>query len=302
VYNEDIAKDYLYASAFAYCPADRQESGDCKAAGAAMERLGMKSVFAIDNGRIGDPITMTIMERRKDKEIIVAFSGTKGIEELVDEIVEGLPVDYDLHPSQGSKVLGYFYHSYKDEFRTSFIKKIKTMADSWHDSGYRIIFTGHSLGGAIALHAAADAILEGIFKKHQVYIYTYGLPRVGNIEFLNQFINQCAEFYRVVHNRDLVSHVPPCITDLSGGCLKTGFLPLYPHQPPTEIWYTEDMTSYTLCSKTEGEDRSCSNKVYHESYEDHIYYFGIEIGQFHNYESEELALKDSALKTLKISK
>jgi hypothetical protein len=256
----------------------------------------------MDNGNLGDPITMTIMERSIGKEIIIAFSGTKSPHELFDEVVKGYPVDYDLHPSIGSKVEGFFYYSYKNAFRDTFMTKIKEMSDSWHDLGYKIVFTGHSFGGTLAIHAAADAILEGIIKKHKVHIYTFGMPRVGNLEFYEQFISECDEFYRLVHNRDMIPHVPPCISNLSGGCVKKGYFPIFFHHAPTEVWYTKDNSAYTVCSKTEGEDTSCSNKEFHDSIDDHLVYFGIRVGQMFEHEFNEIETKESRSEILKISK
>jgi hypothetical protein len=261
----------------------------------------MKTVLVLDNNVLDDPITMTILERSVNKEIIIAFSGTKKYQELVDEIVKGLPVDYDLHPSDGSRVLGFFYRRYLDDFRVQLLLKLKDMVNSWYDSGYSVVFTGHSLGGAIAIHAAADALLEGIISKQKVYIYTFGQPRVGNDAFMNQFIHEADEYYRLVHYNELVPHVPPCIPDLSGGCIKTGFFPIFPYHAPTEVWYTEDMSSFTVCSSIEGEDRSCSNQVTSDSIDNHIHYFGIEVGEYYNSNSFELKTDVFSSEFLKIS-
>jgi len=82
---------------------------------------------------------------------------------------------------------------------------------------YRVVFTGHSLGGALTLHAVADALLCGILKDHDVYVYTFGQPRVGNAAFLNLFTPYLKGYYRVVHYKDMVAHIPPCIPNLHSG-------------------------------------------------------------------------------------
>jgi predicted lipase len=41
------------------------------------------------------------------------------------------------------------------------------------------LFTGHSLGGALATLAALD-VKRQINPSNTVYFYTYGCPRVGN--------------------------------------------------------------------------------------------------------------------------
>ncbi len=53
--------------------------------------------------------------------------------------------------------------------------------------------------------------------------------------------------YRVVHNRDIVPHVP------------FEFIK-YAH-PPNEIFFDENMKNYTICSES-GEDPKCSNQFF----------------------------------------
>jgi hypothetical protein len=146
---------------------------------------------------------------------------------------------------------------------------------------YRFTFTGHSLGGALAVHAAAGWILSDLLVSNKVYIYTYGQPRVGNKEFLDLFEHRVDEFYRVVHHKDIVSHMPPCMTDWHNSCHTSGILPIYPFHSAQEIWYEENFPSYTECNSTHGEDPLCSNSQKFMSVDNHLYYFGIQPGMFY---------------------
>jgi triacylglycerol lipase len=65
--------------------------------------------------------------------------------------------------------------------------------------GLPIVFTGHSLGGALATIAASRLPGHGR--------YPCGSPRVGNAAF-NQRV-ESSPWYRVVNGRDLVCQVPP---------------------------------------------------------------------------------------------
>lgn len=288
-YSEEKAQDYLYASALAYCPAEKVMAGQCKAATVKAEALGIKPIFSLDNDNFDDPVTMTFMARKSKKELIIGFSGTKGARELIDEIEHVIPTSYDIHPSEGSKVFGFFYQHYMQDFRSVFLQKLKEFVNSRNYKGYTIVFTGHSLGGAITVHAAADAILSELLTGRDVVMYTYGQPRVGNIQFLNQFDSRFMDHFRVVHNKDLVPHVPPCITNLDHGCLKDGTFPIFPYHAPTEVFYTEEMDSFKVCSSGEGEDNTCSDSIFSDSIDDHTHYFGVHVGQFHN---QDMSLKE----------
>ncbi|MEY3903731.1 MAG: hypothetical protein RL189_3037 [Pseudomonadota bacterium] len=68
-------------------------------------------------------------------------------------------------------------------------------------------YIGHSLGGALAMLAAAD----GIAGKVKVEgVVTLGQPRTGNATFSENFSKLLGEkYFRFVHARDLVPHLPP---------------------------------------------------------------------------------------------
>lgn len=73
--------------------------------------------------------------------------------------------------------------------------------------GYRVVATGHSLGGAVATLGAAQLRKDGI----PVDIYSYGSPRVGN-GVLSDFIsNQAGAEFRITHLDDPVPRLPPII-------------------------------------------------------------------------------------------
>lgn len=67
--------------------------------------------------------------------------------------------------------------------------------------------TGHSLGGAFAVTAAADGMAGGMFGLPS--IYTYGQPRVGNLAFTDWIdARLVGRFFRIVHSADIVPRVP----------------------------------------------------------------------------------------------
>ena len=259
----------------------------------------MKPIFSIHNQNEKDPIYMTILVKNETKEIIIGFSGTKGPSELIDEIKDMLPKKYLIHENKGAQVFSFFYHHYVDEFREIFFEKLTEIVSSEEYEDYKFVFTGHSLGGALCLHAAADAILMKILDKREVIIYTYGQPRIGNMEFFELFIDDVSKYYRLVHHHDIVPHVPPCIPDLRHGCLNQGILPIYPIHAPTEVFYDKDMEKYTVCSPGNGEDPRCSNKIINDSVDNHLFYFGIHVGHLYQEESEELVNSEAINSLLK---
>ncbi|KAB8067450.1 alpha/beta-hydrolase [Aspergillus leporis] len=95
-------------------------------------------------------------------------------------------------------------------------------------SNYQIVFVGHSLGGALATVGAADFRAQG----HNVTLYSYAAPSVGNYELSKFITNQAAgATYRLTHSTDVV---PRVLYDLS---MKVRFLPQYSQLSP-EYWIT----------------------------------------------------------------
>lgn len=73
---------------------------------------------------------------------------------------------------------------------------------------YKIVVTGHSLGGAIATVATANLRAAGIAN---IDMYTYGSPRVGNAAFVDFVSAQPGLEIRVTHLDDPVPRLPPII-------------------------------------------------------------------------------------------
>lgn len=77
----------------------------------------------------------------------------------------------------------------------------------------RVIITGHSLGGAVATIMAS--YLRG--KGKACDLYTYGCPRVGNLQFATFASNQQALGFsaRITNQKDVVPAIPPAICGYS---------------------------------------------------------------------------------------
>jgi hypothetical protein len=76
------------------------------------------------------------------------------------------------------------------------------------DPDYQIVFTGHSLGGAVAQLAALELRLDG-GPFEGAPQYNYGSPRVGNYVFVRYLMQQDAPDFRVTHYNDFATVFPP---------------------------------------------------------------------------------------------
>jgi predicted lipase len=70
----------------------------------------------------------------------------------------------------------------------------------------RILATGHSLGGALSVIAGLR--LKAKFNV-KVVVHNFGCPRIGNAAMAQFIFTRVDTIYRVVHNKDIVPHLPP---------------------------------------------------------------------------------------------
>ncbi|RDA91339.1 hypothetical protein CP533_0016 [Ophiocordyceps camponoti-saundersi (nom. inval.)] len=109
---------------------------------------------------------------------------------------------------------------------------------------YRVVVTGHSLGGAIAT-------LAGIHLRNQNIscdIYTYGAPLVGNWELANHISSQDGFTGRITNGQDVVTAIP----QISWSPRWT-----YAHSYP-EYWYDKRLGGVNRQYET-NQPRRCEN-------------------------------------------
>lgn len=125
---------------------------------------------------------------------------------------------------------------------------------------------GHSLGGALATHAAAD--LSFLYKSGGpvgIKLTTFGSPRVGDQTFSTWLQAQTQSSWRMTHYCDPVPHLPPTLHEINW------------HHVATEIFEGHTATSYKQCNGS-GEDPSCADGIllpFRAS--DHLSYMGIDL-------------------------
>ena len=135
-----------------------------------------------------------------DDIIIVAFRGTE------PSHLRDLLADAQFHKVQGpfGVVHRGFLHAYelvKDDL-------VNTIGRFRAASRPQSLWcTGHSLGGALAVVAAAHLLAQG----HTVNgLYTFGQPRVGDEAFTTECTRRLAgQYFRFVNNNDTVTRVAP---------------------------------------------------------------------------------------------
>lgn len=147
-------------------------------------------------------------ESQGKHNILLVFKGSDEIEDWVTNLTSG-----------GTRFLGktnkHVHKGFQDALRL-FIKTIKRSTFKINgkicsldealipllNENTKIIFTGHSLGGAIATLAACYFYDKGL-KSENIEVYTFGAPPVASQAFVDHFRGKLA-IYRVVNQLDVI--------------------------------------------------------------------------------------------------
>ena len=223
-FSVDMISYYLWFSSFGYCDDEVISEGKCcrRQIMENWELIDHKqyNILKIEKDNILFPLfellktfnieykgiyhyNYAILKSDKFKKFIVCFPGTSTLLQLLGELFMSGFVQYS--KSKNINVMKFFYDVfkliYKDIFKESFISNLKKNSD------YQIIFTGHSLGGAIATLISYYYADEKISTNEPVLI-TFGQPRVGDLNFAKDYMRLIPLVFRVARENDIVTKIP----------------------------------------------------------------------------------------------
>ncbi|KAJ1802090.1 hypothetical protein LPJ75_006295, partial [Coemansia sp. RSA 2598] len=139
-----------------------------------------------------------------DREIVVALAGTHRYRAL---ITDASVLTFPYIPGAAMGVHGGFLDSVRG-VAGQVQQRLERLVADYPD--YMIIFTGHSKGGAEAALSALELVrrVQGI--KPRVRVWTFGEPRLGDVEFAEFYNHQLGSAtYRVTSMADPVVAMPP---------------------------------------------------------------------------------------------
>ncbi|MBK8101073.1 MAG: lipase family protein [Planctomycetes bacterium] len=182
---------------------------DCARLSAAVYRdLGVAAQFAghvgylVDGTRTFDEKDTQVMVGTRGNDVVVCYRGTEPTK-LEDWLTDA---KFKLVPAQERKLGAGRVHGGFATALDLVAARVDKLVQSLVTKESRLVFTGHSLGAALAsLHACRWA------PQREVALVTFGSPRVGDGEFARQVDQLLGKgtSLRFVNGRDLVTRVPP---------------------------------------------------------------------------------------------
>eukprot|EP00668_Euglena_longa_P012500 GGOE01014955.1.p1 GENE.GGOE01014955.1~~GGOE01014955.1.p1 ORF type:complete len:1132 (+),score=268.54 GGOE01014955.1:77-3472(+) len=176
----------------------------------------------MDVGRYGYRL-MGVISRDANQAMVVAckdhvgvsFRGTANTENIRTDLKAWMTMYREMvaDQSRARRCLSSFFiprvhKGFYAAWKALRVEMLQKLAEAVDESGTcKIYISGHSLGGAIATLAAYE--VSRAYPDHQVVLYTFGSPRVGNVEFCRYFDKQVPCMWRIENEKDVVPTVPP---------------------------------------------------------------------------------------------
>ncbi|MFE0424788.1 lipase family protein [Streptomyces sp. NPDC058953] len=137
-----------------------------------------------------------------DRMIVTAFRGTEPVQ------IRDWLSDAGTPPWPGPARTGYMHYGFAEAL-DSVYPGVRESVAAFRDNGQTVWFTGHSLGGALAMLAGCRMYLEEP-RLRADGVYTYGQPRTCD-RVLAAAVNKGLKdrMFRFVNNNDVVPELPP---------------------------------------------------------------------------------------------
>jgi len=246
-YDVKKSQEYAVFASVAYCPRTCLENWSCKTS--AHDPLTDVSYIVFNLTQAPGYIGYSASRNA----IIVSFRGSSNIQNWIENFnFEKVPYLFCLR----CEVHAGFFSDYA-AVEPTVNNKVQNLLNKYPTA--RVVTTGHSLGGALAMIAGME--LKRVFYNIDVEIHHFGAPRIGNPNLARHINNRIPNIYRVVHHKDIVPHLPPDLPEFDY------------HHSAYEIFWDADFTEHKTCGSS-GEDKSCSNQFFPDySAADHDTYF-----------------------------
>lgn len=194
-----------------------------------------------------------ILQGQGDDEAVVAFRGTEGVKEWVQDAHFGdtafLAVSDSGRAEDGFTAM---YESAKVGDGPEAKSVVSALAGvAWQRPVTSLIVCGHSLGGSLATLFTLDVASNGAAPFRNPTVYTYASPRTGNPDFVAKYTEKIATTHRFVDNVDLVPKLP-APRPYKHVCAETGMdsLTLIPPrvrlQPNPVCWHIRSSYRYLM--------------------------------------------------------
>ena len=147
-----------------------------------------------------------ILKNDEYKKIVVAFPGITYYFQIIEELIHSGMVKLPF--KSGNKVFNVLemYYNIFTIIEKDLFDNLASLPEI-NKKNYQVIFTGHSLGGAIATISSFYYIKKYNFTAENILI-TFGQPKVGSEVFAKELTSNLKQIYRIARPNDIGTQFP----------------------------------------------------------------------------------------------
>lgn len=170
-----------------------------------INNVNIENITIVSTYSIPTTISSQMVLIRSNQKLIVAFSGieTSNMDNIIDELIY-----YTDHYQNHTNLI--VYGKFYERFNELLNGTLHALQDAKKQYPSDLIYlTGHSLGGAIT------TLLAVYLMEHEpllvpTLVYTFGCPRVGNLDFAKYCDTLLGDrLYRFMNQTDFIPDLPP---------------------------------------------------------------------------------------------
>jgi predicted lipase len=182
------------------------------------EDLRMRMPLGFESEYIREAATDTescVSVSQSDRIVVLSFRGTTGKTDWENNLkfmshdgFKEIMLQHLGEEAKGGEIHGGFNVAYQSVSKRV-VSSLKAALEVNGEDVYRVIVTGHSLGGALALLCSLElGLLFGSDARVSLELVTFGQPRVGNRVLMNLLKRVVPCYWRVVNDMDVVPLLP----------------------------------------------------------------------------------------------
>lgn len=215
VFDELEAKEYSYLLTKLSCAKMpiNQTCAEC-----LQSKGGFKLDYYYESKRLLKHIYKVMIQiNDKMKKVLISFSGPSV--KTPNYINYIYTTGFRKNKQYGFKLETEYSRIYFHLFREKVMNKVKQILGTKGKSNYNIDFTGHSIGGSIALLAAYDLIKTATINQavNKVKVYTFGQLRIGDNDFVKRVESTVTNLFKIVKKDDYIMRTPNCYYNKNAG-------------------------------------------------------------------------------------
>ncbi|GMH41654.1 hypothetical protein BSKO_09564 [Bryopsis sp. KO-2023] len=176
-----------------------------------------KKLYELDHHEVvipeGGEIVVVICWSCTSSKIVVSFRGTDSAENVLSDLRAWRKVHPPARLFLGNRPL--VHNGFLDIWEDGGLKHIVLNRviqivhdERFHKHSSHLMFTGHSMGGALAVLAAADVVRYCGVQGKNVTCHTFGAPRIGNMAFVREYNLAIRDTWQIVNGNDVVPTMP----------------------------------------------------------------------------------------------